>query len=492
MLSQNDLRRDARVDEHTKSLAEGGLLNWPFIRKWLWLAACGVLVAGIESAADGIGQELPLAPHAHVLSVSPQGGHFSEPGIAINPRNPKQIVVVFQGGKRVQGTATAAYSIDGGQTFALGTGTDSPDWKVLGDVTTTFDNSGSAYLCSIAFDKLGTSSYWAHGVGRNGIIVRRSRDGGKTWDAAASNVKTFPRGTERDIQFEDEPRIYADNNAASPHAGALYVGWVEWQLTQSVMFFSRSTDHGETWSQPLRISTRAGLPRDDNGGLGGYTQATGPDGSIYAAWADGVSIVFTTSSDGGLTFAPSHSVISTGPVYFGEVTGVARVSGFPTLAMEVGKGDVRKGHAARLYLCWSDYTNGDVDVFVSSSQDGGRSWSAPMRVNNDPIHNGSDQFFQWMAVDPVTGNVFVDFYDRRTDPANNRSGMTIVRSTDEGRTFKNYRLSSESFNPAYAFLGDYTWMDAFDNRVAVAWTETAPNAVRPNPETVVKVGTADF
>jgi hypothetical protein len=432
-------------------------------------------------------QEIPLAPHAQVVTVSPEGGHYSEPGIAINPRDPKQVVVVFQGGKNVQGSATAAYSTDGGATFTLAHGTESADWKVLGDVTTTFDNAGNVYVCSIAFDKLGTSSYWALGAGRNGIIVRRSPDGGKTWDATVSNVKAFRTGTERNIQFEDEPRIYADNNSSSPHAGTLYVGWVEWQLTQSVMYFSRSTDHAKTWSAPLRISTRAGLPRDDNGGLAGYTQATGPDGTIYAAWSDGNTIVLTSSHDGGLSFAASRSVVATGPTYFGEVPGVSRVQGFPILAM-----DVRKGNSGRLYLCWSDYTNGDVDVFVSSSNSQGRTWSPPVRVNNDALHNGKDQFFQWLAVDPVTGNIFVDFYDRRTDAAGFGTRMTIARSTDEGRTFQNYALSTESFMPFGAFLGDYTWVDVRDNRAVVAWTETTPKASATNKETIIKVGSADF
>ncbi len=453
----------------------------------LALFLLAILVSLFAQAEPASAQSLPLASHAHVVIVSPDGGHYSEPGVAINPKNPKQIVVVFQGGKEVQGTATAAYSTDGGQTFSLAQGTTDPDWKVLGDVTTTFDNAGSAYLCSIAFDKLGTAAYWAHNVHRNGIIVRRSPDGGKTWNSAVSNVKAFPAGNEPDIQFEDEPRIYADNNPASPHAGTLYVGWVEWQLTQSVMLFSRSTDHAKTWSQPIRISTKAGLPRDDNGGLGGYSQATGPDGAIYAVWSDGNSVVFTSSQDGGLHFAPSHSVVSVGPSYFGEVPGVGRVSGFPVLGV-----DVRKSHEGRLYVSWSDYTNGDIDVFVSMSSDHGRTWCRPVRVNSDPIHNGADQFFQWLAVDPVTGYVYVNFYDRSSDPRNYKATMTLARSTDEGLTYKNYALTTEAFNPATAFLGDYTWLDVYNNHVAVAWTETTPRASKTNTETIIKTAVADF
>lgn len=455
------------------------------------LVAAGACFLHLSGHSLSDSQNMPSAPHVHILTVSPSGGQYSEPSIAINPRNPKHVVVVFQGGRKPQGTATAAYSNDGGETFTQASGTDNPNWKVLGDVSVTFDNRDNAYVCSIAFDKLGTSSYWANGAGRNGIFVRRSRDGGTTWDAMASSVKSFPKGTESDIQFEDEPRIYADNNLSSPYAGNLYVGWVEWQLTQSVIFFSRSIDEGKTWSVPVRISTKVGLPRDDNGGLGGYTQATGSDGAIYAAWTDGKSIVLAKSTDGGLTFSPSRSAIATGPPYFGDVPGIARVNGFPVLAM-----DVRKGHT-RLYVCWSDYTNGDIDVFFSASGDLGNTWSQPVRVNNDSIHDGKDQFFQWMAVDPVTGKIFIDFYDRRADPANLQARLAIACSSDGGRTFRNYALSEETFNPRNAFLGDYTWLDAFNNHVIAAWTETEPGmdgteTKRATARTVIKVGQANF
>jgi hypothetical protein len=441
-------------------------------------------------AASGDAQSpLPLAPAASVIDISPSGGTFSEPGIALDPTNPNRLVVVYQVG------AFASYSIDGGKTFAAAAGSHPADYRVAGDVSTAFDNSGHAFLCFLAFDKLGTPNYWAHNAGRNGIFVRRSLDAGKTWEQKSIAVKAFPTGHEPALQFEDQARIFADNSPASPHRGNLYIGWIEWQLERSIILFSRSTDDGLTWSPAIRISTHAGLPRDDNGAVGGFVQAVAPDGAIYAVWHDGSQITLTESHDGGQTFSPSHAIIETAPPYFDEITGVYRVGGFPQIAIDP--------KSRNLYIAWSDYRNGDVDVFLATSYDNGRRWSQPVRVNNDALHNGADQFFQWLAVDPLTGAVYVQFYDRRADPANIKIRMTLARSTDAARTFTNYAWSEHEFESKGAFLGDYTWLAAYNNHVYGVWTEAVPNvtpqlppgeeaSTLPPVSTIVRFGSADF
>jgi hypothetical protein len=433
---------------------------------------------------------LPRAPKATVVDISGSGGRATEPGIALNPKNPAQVVAVYQGGAEVQGLGAAAYSTDAGRTFALAKGTALTDWHVVGDVTATFDNQGHAFWCYLVFDRLGTTSYWAHTVSRKGIFVRRSNDGGKTW-AKGVPVRVFPTGHESAIQFEDEPRIFADTGPRSRFAGTLYVGWVEWQIDKSIMLFSRSIDAGQTWSTPIRVDTHPGLPRDDNGALGGFMQSFAADGTLYAIWSDGNSIVFTESHDAGKTFSHPRPIIETAPPYF-EVTGVFRTNGFPQIAC----------YDRRLYVTWSDYRNGDVDVFLASSADRGRTWSAALRVNDDPVHNGIDQFFQSMTVDPVTGFIYAVFYDRRRDPDNQKLTLTLARSTDAGSSFRNYAWTDSPWQGQNAFLGDYTWIAALNNRVYAAWTETVPRVNRPTGrradarllsfKTKVRVGAADF
>ena len=429
---------------------------------------------------------LPPAPGARVVNISPANSRGNEPCIAVDPNHPRNVVAVYQ-------SATVAYSTDGAQTFTTAELPPVAGWRGGGDVSVTFDDRGHAYLSTLHFDKLGTASYWAHNAGRNGIFVRRSLDGGKTWEKDAATVKAF-QGTEARIQFEDMPRIFADHNPASPYAGNVYVGWIEWQLEQSVMLFARSTDGGMTFSAPMRISTHAGLPRDDNGGLVGFVGVIAADGTIYAIWNDLNNITFTMSKDGGKSFAPSRAIMDVAPVYFGgagSIPGVSRVMGFAQIGVDA------KGN---LYLCWSDYRNGDVDVFAASSRDRGKTWSKAVRVNSDAIHDGKDQFFQWMAVDPVTGAVYVQFYDRRDDPANRKTGFTLARSTDGAKTFTNYAWTEKPFEGQQLFLGDYTWLTAYDGKVYGAWTEAAPvvegagasTGTTPRAPTVVRVGVADF
>jgi hypothetical protein len=444
-----------------------------------------ILFASLAAAPVAAQSPLPPAPNASVVAAS-EPGRSNEPGIAVDPKDPNRVVVVWQN------QAHAAYSTDGGKTFAIAEGTAPSDWRVSGDVSVTFDNKGHAFLCYLAFDRTGpTSGYWARQAGRNGIFVRRSLDAGKTWEAEPASLKVFPTGKEPDIQWEDMPRIFADNSPASPYAGNLYAGWIEWQMEQSIMLFSRSTDDGKTWSTPFRISTKAGLPRDGIGGLVGLVGATGADGRIYIVWNSGMNIILAESSDGGKNFAPSRSIMETGPPVYPSG------SGFPQVGV-----DLRPGKSGgTVYICWSDYRNGDVDVFVASSADKGRTWSAPVRVNTDELHNGIDQFFQWMAVDPVTGDCYVEFYDRREDPANRKTRIVLARSTDGARTFTNYSWGETQFTERPQ--GDYIWLTAYNKHVYGAWTEPAtPSVTPPAPgagrgaapagPTVVRVGTADF
>ena len=443
-----------------------------------------IFLTALSLQASGQEQKLPPAPGRTVQSLVPEPGYFTEPGIAVNPRNPQQVVAVFQD------NAHASYSENGGRDWKAASGVEPPNFRVSGDVSVTYDTRGHAIICYIAFDKLGTFNYWGHNASRNGIFIRRSLDGGKTWEA--DHIPVAEQKTEPGIPFEDKPYIVADNSSG-PHAGNLYVGWTRWTETNSLMLLSRSTDGGKTWSTPLEIDDHPGLPRDDNGALEGFAAAVGPDSTVYAVWSNAEGIVLTTSHDGGKSFSRPRLILHTAPIMFAIDT-LDRANGFPQIDIDPKGG--------RLYVTWSDYRNGDLDVFCASSSDKGKNWAAPVRVNNDPIHDGAEQFFQWLAVDPTDGAVNVVFYDRRNDPRNRKQIVVLARSTDGGRTFANYAWTDNAFEAGGVFFGDYSGLAAFGGRVYGIWTEKPPNQTQAAPSsaegrprrqgTVVKVGVADF
>lgn len=408
-------------------------------------------------------QNLPQAPGIKVLDLTPTPGPFTEPSIAVNPNHPGQVVAVFQD------NAHASYSQDAGRTWHGAEGVAPQNYRVSGDVSTVYDNQGHAFICYIAFDKLGTFNYWAHNASRNGIFVRRSLDGGKTWeskDVAVSEFATVPA-----IPFEDKPYLVSDATQ-SRYAGNLYVGWTRWTLSGSEILLSRSTDDGQSWSKPVEIDRHAGLPRDDNGAAEGFEGTVGPDGRLYAIWSQGDDIMLTTSNDGGKTFSRAQSIIHTAPIMFAVET-LERANGFPQIGIDL--------RSRRLFVTWTDYRNGDLDVFCSTSRDGGKKWSAPVRVNDDLIHDGADQFFQWLAVDPIDGTANVLFYDRRGDPQNRKQTVTLARSTDGGSTFQNYAWTTQPFEAGGVFFGDYSGIAAFGGRVYGVWTEKPPLIPETNP-----------
>jgi hypothetical protein len=232
--------------------------------------------------------------------------------------------------------------------------------------------------------------------------------------------------------------------------------------------------------------------------LVGFGAAVGRDGTVYAIWQDGQAIVLAISRDGGRSFEPSRRVVSITPPLFPNIADFPGANGLPTIAIDP------RTAPGRLVVSWGDSRSGDLDILSAVSEDGGRTWTDPVRVNDDPLHDGKDQILSWMTVDPTDGSIYALFYDRRGDSANVLPSITLARSTDGGRHYRNYAWTASRPDPKRAHFGDYLGMAALDGRVYGAWVEDERQSGRPALSarigatrralgaSVIRIGGADF
>jgi hypothetical protein len=369
----------------------------------------------------------------------------NEPAICINPKNPFQMVAGSN-------TDNYYYSSDGGVTWASGTLTSS--LGVWGDPVVIADTAGNFYFFHLSVPT------WPQWLDR--IVCQKSSNGGQTW-----NDGTFMGLNGSKDQDKEWTVVDPANNA-------MYTCWTQFDEYNSTapqdssnILFSRSLDAGATWSDAKRINNKAGDCLDMDNTVEGAVPAVGPNGEIYVSWAGPLGLVFTKSTDGGVSWPYGNLVIGDIPGGWDfAVPGIYRANGLPVTCCDLSYGPSR----GTIYINWSDQRNGenDTDVWIIKSTDGGLTWSVPKRVNDDPP--GRQQFFTWMTIDQVTGYIYTVFYDRRNHN-NNLTDVYMAVSKDGGETFNNFKVSETPFNPNPSiFFGDYTNIAAHNNIVRPIWT----------------------
>ncbi|MFQ5710046.1 MAG: hypothetical protein ACE5HO_21535, partial [bacterium] len=214
-----------------------------------------------------------------------------------------------------------------------------------------------------------------------------------------------------------------------------------------------------------------------------------PNGELYATWAvyddwgSGVygedAIGFNKSTNGGGDWGIERRILNIQGIRDSWThknpqgpNAPIGVNSFPAMAVD-RSGGIWNGS---IYLVWADKRNGDPDILLSKSTNGGTTWSSPIRVNDDVIGNGKDQWFPWITVSPY-GLINIVFCDSRNDPNNQLTEVWVAQSSDGGQTFANFKASDVAFTPypipGYrpGYMGDYIGITSKAGKAYACWMD---------------------
>ncbi|GAB64359.1 MAG: exo-alpha-sialidase [Candidatus Jettenia sp.] len=298
----------------------------------------------------------------------------------------------------------------------------------------------------------------------NGITVFKSTSAGFSWGFPVSATEG---AGESETSVFDYPSM-----AVKPGSPArIYVAYTRFDFSGASNIIRielvKSTNGGASWSQPVKIAEEP-VTEENTGWVTNSQVAVGPNGEIYVAWEEfdrfgdqslnPRSIKLRKSIDGGNTFGAevkvspvTHAGSSPFSILQGNIEVPFNLHG---LAVDTS-GTATNGN---VYVIWHDGRNLSrheplsfdsryryADILFSKSTDGGSSWSAPVRVNNDPITKKADQFIPAIAVDK-TGKIGVLFYDRKYNLRNFLIDVTVATSGNAGATWMNRKVTERSFD----------------------------------------------
>jgi hypothetical protein len=360
--------------------------------------------------------------------LGPDDGHSeNETAIAVDGDTVVAGWNGFVAGGVVMGVARSG---DGGATWdqgALGTGFD-----VTSDPAVAAGGSGRWYYSYIA-RTAGESDY--------DVWVQRSLDDGVSWLPPVAAVS--------DANFDDKSYVAAAGDE-------VLVAYADFGVSPAKVHAVRSIDGGLSFDHDTVLANASV-------GGNGACPVIAPDGTSYVFWRDSFQdfLWMSRSDDAGVNWTPDESIVEMNPL---PSSVPAPQGGYRLLNLPAAAA----GPDGELVVVWNDQRFGDADILAIRSDDGGDTWSEPVRVNDDAA--GNLQFFPWVAIDGA-GDVHVVWYDRRHDAVD--LDVYYARSSDGGASFTpNVRLTAASFTPvlpseggAAAFIGDYNGIAAGGGRV---------------------------
>lgn len=286
------------------------------------------------------------------------------------------------------------------------------------------------------------------------IFFSKSIDGGNTFSE--------PRLISDKETFSSVSKIAVDGENVFITWFTHSVPWKDSFKSPQEIFLSKSIDGGETFSEPANLSNNEGFSQ---------MPKIAVDGSnVFLVWQDESMdkprIFFAKSSDGGNSFS--------------EPQNISKDSPYPA-------GAYITFDDSSILVTWTSHKEGKYpDIFFSKSTDGGNNFSDPKNISNTPGYS---------ILSPIVTdrkNIFVAWGDSKS---NSRS-ILLTNSTDGGETFSKPKTISNtgvSDSPSIAYDGDslyVTWSnqkELFKDPLEIYFLKISPSRLTGIETTVDQV-----
>ncbi|HJZ88105.1 MAG TPA: hypothetical protein VKN99_23185 [Polyangia bacterium] len=419
----------------------------------------------------------------------PGGGGQAETTIAVDDTG-QHIVIGFNDTRGFSSNPISVsgfmFSDDGGRNFVDGGQLPSPGTDLIGTTKfpQVFGDPDVKYLgdCNFIYSSIVLAQFAPDSTATVQTMgFHRSTDCGHTWEGPfvippASNPNGLVNASGAPRDAADKEYIDADRSTGRvllswSNFSPVAVGGVEISTT-----FSDNVLEGEpTWSDRAVVAATAQDGQASNPQFG-----LADSGTVYLAWSrfpPGLNnIGFARSTDGGATWSEPVSLTDnfTRP---DQVLGNDRIHAFPALAVDRSRGR----HRGNVYVAYINNDNLDgSDVMFQSSNDDGLTFSAPIALNSRP-GNDRSQWFPWLAVDDLTGRVFLFYYDQAIAESGDLTEVTFTFSDDAGGHWAQPRpLSKRPFRGGFGNdtgqpnLGDYNMSVVHAGALLASFAATHP------------------
>ena len=340
------------------------------------------------------------------INLSQNNGSSAFPRLAVSESN---VYVTWYDYSPGQSDIFFAKSNDGGKNFEVTNITDTPmpsynPWIVAFSnyVYIVFNDGGRSAILELPD---GQTRIVDISTGDEELVILVSQDYGETFEF------TNLSNTANKLSWNARIKVSEPN---------IFVTWNEMITNQSDVFFSKSSDHGKSFSRPINLS---------NSSLNTVDSALGVfENNLYIVWNDmtkrSTNIFFAKSEDDGETFGK--------PINLSNTSGTPIISRDGSLAVSDGN----------IFLVWYDKSGKGNYIYFTKSTDGGLTFSTPINLSQT---NETSKFAQVVANGK---NVYVVWQDFSLG----NSEIFLRESTDYGATFSGIKNLSHDVLESNLFI----------------------------------------